>query len=200
MKFKTRLLKIVWMILLSPLFLISCKKESAPAVEKEIEVQEPTQEELIAQGEYLVGIMGCHDCHSPKRMGEKGPELIPELMLSGYPSDRPKVPLKHDLIKEGFAMFYPDLTGAVGPWGASFAANLTPDDSGIGNWTEEQFKRALTQGKSKGLENGRMLLPPMPWFNYVNMKDEDVKAIYTYLKSINPVENIVPAPVTPDAM
>ena len=104
------------------------------------------------------------------------------------------------LIKEGFAMFYPDLTGSAGPWGMSFAGNLTPHETGIGNWTEEQFKRALTQGRSKGQENGRMLLPPMPWFNYVNMKDEDVRAVYTYLKSINPVENVVPAPVGPDQM
>ncbi|MCA0931734.1 c-type cytochrome [Lutimonas saemankumensis] len=200
MKFSSNLPKIALIILIIPLLLSSCKKEPAPATEEVVEVKEPTQEELIAQGEYLVGIMGCHDCHSPKRMGEKGPEIIPELMLSGYPAERPLVPLKHELIKEGFAMFYPDLTASVGPWGGSFAANLTPHESGIGNWTEEQFKRALTQGKAKGMENGRMLLPPMPWMNYANMKDEDVRAVYTYLKSINPVENVVPAPVAPDGM
>ncbi|WKK67493.1 c-type cytochrome [Lutimonas zeaxanthinifaciens] len=200
MKFSSNLPKIALIILFIPFLLSSCKKEPAPAAEEVVEVKEPTQEELIAQGEYLVGIMGCHDCHSPKRMGEKGPEIIPELMLSGYPSDRPQAPLKHELIKEGFAMFYPDLTASVGPWGGSFAANLTPHESGIGNWTEEQFKRALTQGKAKGMENGRMLLPPMPWMNYANMKDEDVRAVYTYLKSINPVENVVPAPVAPDGM
>lgn len=200
MNFNFNLSKLVLISLIAPLFLVSCKKESTTTLKEVAEVTEPTQEELIAQGEYLVGIMGCHDCHSPKRMGEKGPEIIPELMLSGYPSERPQVPLKHELIKEGFAMFYPDLTASVGPWGGSFAANLTPHETGIGNWTEEQFKIALTQGRSKGLENGRMLLPPMPWFNYVNMKDEDVKAVYSYLKSINPVENVVPAPIAPDGM
>lgn len=200
MKLKTNLPKIVSIILFSPLLLLSCKKEPAPAAEEVVEIIEPTQEELIAQGEYLVGIMGCHDCHSPKRMGEKGPELIPELMLSGYPSDRPVIKFESKLIKEGFGMFYPDLTGAAGPWGVSFAANITPHESGIGNWSEEQFKRALTQGKAKGLENGRMLLPPMPWFNYVHMKDEDIRAVYTYLKSVNPVDNVVPSPIAPDAM
>jgi len=183
-----------------PLLFSSCKNEPAPAVETVVEVIEPSAADVIAHGEYLVGIMGCHDCHSPKRMGEKGPEIIPELMLSGYPSERPIIKFDSPMIKKGFAMFYPDLTGAAGPWGISFSGNLTPHESGIGNWTEEQFKRALTQGKSKGLENGRTLLPPMPWDGFSNLKDEDVHAIYSYLKSINPVENVVPAPVSPGDM
>jgi len=188
------------LIVFLPLLFLSCKNEPAPTADIVVETLEPSVEDVIAHGEYLVGIMGCHDCHSPKRMGENGPEIIPELMLSGYPSDRPVIKFDSKLIKEGFAMFYPDLTAAAGPWGVSFTGNLTPHETGIGNWTEDQFKRALTQGKSKGLENGRMLLPPMPWFNFTNMKDEDVHAVYSYLKSINPVENVVPAPVTPDNM
>jgi hypothetical protein len=103
-------------------------------------------------------------------------------------------------IKNGFGMFYPDLTATAGPWGVSFAGNITPDETGIGNWTEEQFKKAITQGKSKGLDGGRMLLPPMPWFNYTTLKDEDVHAIFTYLRSIKPVKNVVPAPIAPDRM
>lgn len=104
------------------------------------------------------------------------------------------------MIKEGFGMFYPDLTAAAGPWGISFAANLTPDQSGIGTWTEEQFKKALTQGKFKGIDGARTLLPPMPWFNYTVLKDEDASAIFAYLKSINPVVNVVPQPIPPDQM
>jgi hypothetical protein len=178
---------------------ISCKEKSNQPMDV-IEAEDSTvTESQVDRGKYLVQIMGCNDCHSPKRMGPKGPEIIPELMLSGYPSERPLVDFKSPLLQEGFGMFYPDLTGAAGPWGISFAANLTPDETGIGNWTEEQFKIALTQGKSKGLENGRPLLPPMPWFNYTNMKDEDVSAIYAYLKSIDPVSNTVPAPVPPAA-
>lgn len=155
------------------------------------------REELIQRGEYLVGIMGCNDCHSPKIMGEKGPEIIPELALSGYPANRPVVQFDSKLIAEGFGMFYPDLTAAAGPWGVSFAANITPHETGIGNWSEEQFKRALKEGKAKGLENGRMLLPPMPWINYTQMSDADLHAVYTYLMSINPVENLVPQPIPP---
>lgn len=163
-------------------------------------VNEPTPEEVVKQGEYLVEIMGCNDCHSPKKMGPQGPEIISELMLSGYPADRPIIAFKDSLIKQGFAQFYPDLTAAAGPWGVSFAGNLTPDETGLGDWTEEQFKRALTKGMYKGLEGGRMMLPPMPWQNYRNMKDEDIHAMFMYLKSIQPVSNIVPAHVPPDAM
>ncbi len=165
-----------------------------------MEVTTATQEDIIVRGKYLVETMGCHDCHSPKKMGPNGPEIIPELMLSGYPSDRPIVKFSDPMIKEGFAMFYPDLTAGAGPWGVSFAGNLTPDPTGIGTWSEEQFKKALTEGKFKGLEGTRMLLPPMPWFNLTELKDEDVSAIFAYLKSIKPVKNVVPAPVPPDQM
>lgn len=159
-----------------------------------------TQEDIIKQGEHLVTIMGCNDCHSPKKMGAQGPEIIPELMLSGYPSDRQMVKFDSKLLKEGFSMFYPDLTAAAGPWGVSFAGNLTPDETGIGNWTEEQFKKAMTEGKFKGLDNSRPLLPPMPWVNYTTLTNDEVHSIFAYLKSIKPVKNIVPSPITPDKM
>ena len=84
MKTKINLPNLFFITLLTLSFL-SCKTEPTPVAES----IEPTVEDVIAHGEYLVEIMGCHDCHSPKRMGENGPEIIPELMLSGYPSDRP---------------------------------------------------------------------------------------------------------------
>lgn len=179
---------------------IACSENKQPAAAATQKPAEPTNEELVKRGDYLVKITGCNDCHSPKRMGAQGPEIIPELMLSGYPADLPLPKFSDPLIKQGFAMFTPDLTAAVGPWGISFAGNLTPDETGLGNWTLEQFKTALTKGKFKGLESGRTLLPPMPWVNYTTMADEDIKAIFAYLKSIKPVKNIVPAPVTPDKM
>jgi len=177
--------------------LTNCTQKEKTTVETSTEV---TKDSLIKKGEYLVTILGCNDCHSPKRMGEKGPELIPELMLSGYPSDRPLGTVSKSVLADGWALFNADLTAGVGPWGASFAGNLTSDETGIGNWSLEQFKIALTQGKYKGLADGRMLLPPMPWFNYVNMKNEDIEAIYTYLQSTSPVKNVVPAPITPDKL
>lgn len=159
-----------------------------------------SEAELVKHGEYLVKSMGCHDCHSPKKMGPNGPEIIPELMLSGFQANYPPMITDTSLTNKGYGIFNPDLTAAAGPWGVSYAANLTPDVTGIGTWTEEQFKRALTEGKFKGLEGSRMLLPPMPWFNFTELKDEDVKAIFLYLKSIPPIRNVVPAPVAPDNM
>jgi hypothetical protein len=150
--------------------------------------------EKVKRGEYLVSIIGCDDCHSPKRMGPMGPEIIPELRLSGYPSKRPIMKADANVVNQGWAMFVPDLTSSVGPWGMSFSANITSDETGIGNWTEENFLRAIREGKYKGLESSRPLLPPMPWFIYKNMKDDDLKSIFAYLKTIKPVENVVPAP------
>jgi len=152
---------------------------------------------LIERGGYLVNTFGCNDCHTPKTMGERGPEFVADRILSGYPADRQLKKVDMSALKNGWVLFNEDLTQAVGPWGISFSANLTSDESGIGLWTEDQFKKALTQGKFNGLDGGRMLLPPMPWQNFMNMKDEDVKAIFYYLKSIKPVRNIVPAPIPP---
>jgi hypothetical protein len=91
-----------------------------------------------------------------------------------------------------------DLNAAVGPWGVSFAANLTSDQTGIANWPEENFIRALKEGKFKGIEGGRALLPPMPWQNFARTPDEDLKAIFAYLKSTKPVRNLVPLAIAPD--
>lgn len=157
-----------------------------------------TGDELIKRGEYLVTAMGCHDCHSPKKPGPNGLELIPELMLSGFQENYPPMVTDTSLMNHGYGIFNPDLTAAAGPWGVSYAANLTPDVTGIGTWSKEQFKKALTEGKFKGLDGSRMLLPPMPWFNFTKLTDEDVDAIFAYLKSIPPVRNVVPAPIPPN--
>lgn len=154
-----------------------------------------TNAELVKRGEYLVNAVGCDDCHSPKTMGPRGPEIIQELRFSGYPSTRPVQKADSNVVKQGWALFGPDLTSAVGPWGMSFAANISSDATGIGNWTEAQFFKAIREGKYKGLDNSRPLLPPMPWSSYKNFSDEDVKAIYAFLKSTQPIENIVPAAI-----
>lgn len=150
---------------------------------------------VVKRGEYLVNIIGCDDCHSPKRMGTHDLEIIPELRLSGYPSSRPVRTPGSKPIEDGWALFGDDFTSGAGPWGMSFAANLTSDATGIGNWTEENFITAIRYGKYKGMKEGRDLLPPMPWFVYKNMTDEDLKAIFAYLKTTTPVENVVPAPI-----
>ena len=151
-----------------------------------------SNDSLIKRGAYLVAITGCDDCHTPKKMGAMGPEPDMELRLSGYRSDVPLPPVDTNVIKKGWALGNAELTGWAGPWGASFAANITSDETGIGSWTEEQFKKALTQGKWKGMDSNRTLLPPMPWQGFSNLTDEDVKAIFAFLKSTKPVKNIEP--------
>lgn len=178
-----------------------CKEAEAKKDYQEVpteEEQKMSREELIKRGEYLANTMGCHDCHSPKKMGEQGPELIPELLLSGFQANNELPEISTDALEKGWVLMNQDLTGFAGPWGISYAANLTSDDTGIGSWSYEQFKTALTQGKFKGLENSRMLLPPMPWQNFKDMKEDEIQALFEFLKSTQPVENIVPPPVTPD--
>lgn len=153
-----------------------------------------TQAELVKRGDYLVNAIGCDDCHSPKSFGPKGPEIIEALRFSGYPSNREILKPDSNTIKSGWVLLNPDLTSAAGPWGVSYAANITSDDTGIGSWTEEQFLRSIREGKWKGLENSRPLLPPMPWQTYRNLSDEDLSAIFAYLKTTKPVANVVPAP------
>jgi hypothetical protein len=55
----------------------------------------------------------------------------------------------------------------------------------------------MKQGKWKGLENSRNLLPPMPWQGYSKLKDNDLKAIFAYLKTVKPVNNPVPMAIPP---
>jgi hypothetical protein len=153
----------------------------------------------IVKGKYLVTVMGCGDCHAPKMMTAQGPAPDPALGLSGHPAKIP-VPMVNKEVLKDWALFFPTLTMTVGPWGASFAANITPDATGIGSWNEDQFIIAMTEGKSKGVRTARPLLPHMPWQNYVNMKKEDLVAIFAYLKSCKPIENVVPQPIAPDKL
>lgn len=160
---------------------------------------EPTKEELIQRGQYLVTIGGCGDCHTPKMMTEKGPVPDTSRMLSGHRGNSKMNEISTDAFAKGWVLFNNENTALATPGFVSFSANITSDATGIGTWTYEQFKTALTKGKWKGMENSRDLLPPMPWQNYVNMKDEDIRAIFEYLKSTKPISNIVPSPIFPQA-
>jgi mono/diheme cytochrome c family protein len=156
-------------------------------------------DELIARGEYLLTVAGCNDCHSPKIFSEKGMLLDSSKLYSGHPATSKLPPPDKNALKPGqWGQLAPDVTAFVGPWGISYAANLTPDSAtGIGAWTEEIFVRTLRTGKHLGQEGGRPILPPMPWFNVAKMTDEDLKAAYAYLRSVPPVSNRVPAPKAP---
>lgn len=158
-------------------------------------------ETSIQRGEYLVTLMDCNSCHTPKMMTDRGPVPDPEKMLSGHPGGQPFQGFNAGEEPKGnWLLFNPDLTTAIGPWGVSYSANLTPDPTGIGNWTFDQFKKAITKGKHKGMENGRMLLPPMPWQSYAELKEEDIHALFDYLQTVKPIENIVPPPIPPTSL
>lgn len=191
---KTKISKALLMITGSVLMSCSTPSDETTMPEK---LPELSHEALIARGKYLTTIGGCNDCHSPKIMTPHGPELDTTRLLSGHPQNEPLSPV---VKTKDWILFNNGLTAFVGPWGVSYAANLTPDDTGIGNWKYEQFVTAIQKGKYKGLETGRPLLPPMPWQMYRTMTDEDLKAIFTYLKSLPPVNNLVPVPIAPNTL
>lgn len=150
----------------------------------------------VERGRYLVTIGGCNDCHTPWHVTPDGPEPDWSRMLSGHPQalEMPPAPKLPDGPWVG--SMAGTNTAWAGPWGVSFTANLTPDpETGTGRWTEQQFIDTLRSGRHLG--RGRQLLPPMPWFNYGQMTDEDLSAVWAYLQSIPPIENRVPEPLPP---
>lgn len=76
------------------------------------------------------------------------------------------------------------------PFGDIFASNITPDaETGIGNWTERDFYRAVRHGKGKEGEN---LYPAMPYNAYVKVSDKDMHDLWMYMRSVKPVRSKVP--------
>lgn len=156
-----------------------------------------TNEEMIANGKYLLNAGGCNDCHSPKVFTEMGPVPDTTKLLSGHPAGTKLNKVDTSVTNSKWVYSSMDLTSWVGPWGVSFTPNLTPDGpTGLGTWTEEIFIKSLRTGKHMGF--GRNLLPPMPWQSIGQMKDEDLKAIFAYLKSLPPISNKVPDPIPPN--
>ena len=134
----------------------------------------------VERGKMLVIGGACHDCHTPKKFGPKGPEPDMDRMLSGHPEDiKVAAPFKPAPGSPWTIATTDDLTAWSGPWGVSFPANLTPDTlTGLrsGVWTEELFIKALRTGKHMG--TARDILPPMPWMFYGQLSDEELKAIW----------------------
>lgn len=152
----------------------------------------------VERGKYLVHAAGCNDCHSPKVFTDQGPVPDESRLLSGHPGGGkiPAIPKGAIGPDTWGGLFSNDLTAWAGPWGVSFARNLTPDvATGLGSWTEDIFVKAIRTGKDMG--EGRAILPPMPWQEYRNMTDADLKAIFAYLRSLKPIENAVPDPISP---
>jgi mono/diheme cytochrome c family protein len=127
-----------------------------------------TPEQRIERGRYLTSVSGCNDCHTPGTI-YGAPDMSRQLSGSEV--------------------------GWAGPWGTSYAANLTPDTTtGIGRYTEDDIVNALRKGIKA---SGAPVLPPMPWPAFANYTDEDAYAIAAYLKSIPAVVHAVPGNLPP---
>lgn len=163
------------------------------------ETSTQTSESPVDRGRYLVTIGGCHDCHSPKLYTAQGPVPDTTRLLSGHPADEILPPAPASLLgpDKWAVATNKHFSAWLGPWGTSFAANLTPDPTGLQAWTKDMFIQALRTGKHMG--QGRPILPPMPWPNFGEMTDEDLSAVFDYLRSIKPVRNSVPQPIPPAA-
>lgn len=152
----------------------------------------------LARGKYLVDFGGCHDCHSPKVMTPMGPVPDTTRLLSGQPAAEKlaEVPFEYIAPDKWAAVTNNHFTAWAGPWGISFARNLTPDvATGLGSWTEDMFVKTMRTGKQMG--EGRPILPPMPWPQVGSLTDDDLKAVFAYLRSVKPIENAVPDPIPP---
>ena len=157
----------------------------------------------VERGKYLVEGIGCGDCHTPMLRSASG-HFVPDSthLFAGHPEGVPPPTWAWPDAqrRNSHASMGLDGTAWAGPWGVSFAANISPDNAtGIGEWTEDAFVRALRTGKHQGQPNGREILPPMPWPAFRNLSDGDLKAIWAYLRTVEPVKNQVPFPIPPSA-
>ena len=128
----------------------------------------PSESDTLAYGKYMLKIGGCGDCHTP---ADKGTPL-PGMFLAG-----------------GFEFPLPNI-------GLIRSANITPDnETGIGKWTEDDFVKFFKNYDNPDLKHLRV--DPgqpntvMPKFMYAGMKVEDLRAIYKYLRSVQPVHHVV---------
>jgi mono/diheme cytochrome c family protein len=131
----------------------------------------PTAEQIAARGRYLVTLGGCNDCHTPGSM-------------TGMPD------MSKPLSGSDISFFLPGM-------GYFYPPNLTPDASGLGDWSPAQIVTALRTGVRP---DGRQLAPIMPWMSLASLTDEDANAIAMYLKSLTPVDHKVPDPIAADQM
>jgi len=190
----TRMLLVALFSVFISVTIISCNKagDSAKTATAKDSTSKPAQSPA-ERGKYIVNaIAGCGDCHTPWKMGPMGPEQDMSKMLSGSPEGMVMKAPKLDMPWMG--AISATFTSFATPLGIAYSMNLTPDSAtGLGKWDETTFMLALRNGKHIG--TGRPLLPPMPWPVFKNMTDDDLKAIYAYLRTIPAVHNQVPEAV-----
>jgi mono/diheme cytochrome c family protein len=117
----------------------------------------------VYRGRYLVTLGHCLECHSPMEKGV----------------------FDYGRLGAGGRMFTPDLVqGLSSGWAGARAANITSHPTaGIGAWTDDEIKRAISQGISR---DGRKLQPPMGFSYYAKLSPSDLDAIVAYLRTVPP--------------
>ena len=136
---------------------------------------------IVERGRYLATVVGgCASCHTPHQDGQ----TLAKLLFSGHPQESPPPVWNSSLLKKGIGMVSsPHHTAFAGPWGTSFASNLTPDhDTGLGSWNENMFIREMRRGEFN---------PPMPT-HLRDLTRSDLRAIWRYLRTVPAVPNRVP--------
>ncbi|SRR6266508_493010 len=137
-----------------PIYKMQLPHQVFPGAEKPM--SEADMADKVKRGFYLVTIAHCLECHTP--FGPPG---------TG-------VDFQNSLGKGGREFH--------GPWGVSVSRNITSSKTkGIGDWSEADIKRAITQGVRK---DGSKLKPPMGYPYYAKMTDGDVDAVVAYLRTI----------------
>ncbi len=155
-----------------------------------IDHQVDQQTALRARGAYLMSIIGCADCHSPR---DKDGKFIPGREFSGHPADAPLPEWNPSMLEKNtlFTMA-PSGTAFAGPMGVVPAANITPDkDTGIGNLSAEALIKSWRTGKH--WKEDRPILPLMPYEFYAAMTDDDIRALHAFLMSMPATKNKVPS-------
>jgi mono/diheme cytochrome c family protein len=181
------LIRVVSLLVLSPLGAQEVRRDTPEYLASFILPDTKPDDPQITRGHYLVTLGMCHDCHTPKGLDGR-PRL--DRLLSGHPEGAPPAPSV-----QGAITVSPTVTAFTGPWGTAFARNLTPDSAtGLGKWTEAYFIKVLRTGM-RG--NGEPLRPLMPWEWYRQLTDDDLKAIFAYLRIIPPISNTVPEDLPP---
>jgi len=125
----------------------------------------PDTTNKVAYGAYLTVAAACADCHTP--MGPKGPDFS-KVFSGGTVFDNPVFKVA--------------------------VANITPDSTtGIGAWTEEMFVKKFKANASAEMLQTRPGRQNtfMPWSMYGKMRDDDLKAIYAFLRTVKPISNKV---------
>jgi mono/diheme cytochrome c family protein len=139
-----------------PIYKMALTREIFPGAEKPIDPADLNDK--VKRGHYLATIGHCMECHTP--------------MVRGVADFK-------DSLGAGGREF-------PGPWGKSISRNLTSSKTkGLGDWTDAEVKRAITQGIDK---DGKKLNPPMGYGYYAQMTDADLDAVIAWVRTLPPKE------------